>query len=250
MMEVGGRMQAPNNTILQATVGSEMFGLNISSSDRDEMGVCIEDLQAFVGFSEFEQYVLEANKGHELDLTIYSLKKYLRLCLKGNPTVLTLLFVPQERCLVNTYLGAELQGLAPKMWSKAAGRAFLGYLTAQRMRLLGERGGKDVNRPELVEKYGFDTKYAMHMLRLGFQGIEFMETGRMTLPMQERERAFLMNVRLGKVSLQECLTKCGELERSLKDLLDSNFIPEQGDQKSVEDWMLDVYYHQWKGHRG
>lgn len=235
------------NTILRATVGSEMFGLNISSSDRDEMGVCIEDMRDLVGFSEFEQFVLEANKGHELDLTIYSLKKYLRLCLKGNPTVLTLLFVPPERCINRTVYGGDLQGLAPYFWSKTAGRAFLGYLTAQRMRLLGERGGKDVNRPDLVEKYGFDTKYAMHMLRLGFQGVEFLETGRMTLPMREHERTFLMNVRLGQVPLQDCLTKCGELERSLKDLLDSNFIPEQGNQEKVESWMLDVYYNTWRG---
>lgn len=227
-----------------------MFGLNISSSDRDEMGVCVEDLHEFVGFSEFEQYVLEANKGDGLDLTIYGLKKYLRLCLKGNPTVLTLLFVPPERCITLAFAGSELQALAPCFWSKTAGRAFLGYLTAQRMRLLGERGGKDVNRPELVEKYGFDTKYAMHMLRLGYQGVEFLQTGRMTLPMREPDRDFLMGVRLGQVPLQQCLTECGILERTLKDLLDSSsFIPEQGDHQRVEEWMLETYYNTWKGRR-
>jgi uncharacterized protein len=238
-----------NNTILRATVGSEMFGLNIESSDRDEMGVCVEDMHELVGFSEFEQYVTEANKGAELDSTVYSLKKYLRLCLKGNPTVLTLLFVPPERCITLAFAGSELQSLSPCFWSKAAGRAFLGYLTAQRMRLLGERGGKDVNRPELVEKYGFDTKYAMHMLRLGFQGIEFLETGSMSLPLREHERTFLMDVRLGRVPLQQCLTKCGELERNLKDLLNSKLIPEQGNQVKVEDWMLETYYNAWKGRR-
>ena len=47
--------------------------------------------------------------------------------------------------------------------------------------------------------YGFDTKYAMHMLRLGFQGVELLTTGRLSLPMREPERSFLLDVRRGKV---------------------------------------------------
>src|SRR5688572_31106775 len=43
------------------------------------------------------------------------------------------------------------------------------------------------HRPELEEMYGFDTKYAMHMLRLGFQGVELLTTGRLNLPMRSEE---------------------------------------------------------------
>jgi len=131
-------------------------------------------MEHVVGFNPFEQFVLEATKGEGLDLTVYSLRKYLRLALKGNPTILTLLYVPADKCLVREPVGKKLQEMAPYFITKRAGRAFLGYLTAQRQRLLGERGQKDINRPELVAKYGFDTKYAMHMLRLGYQGIELM----------------------------------------------------------------------------
>ena len=55
--------------------------------------------------------------------------------------------------------------------------------------MTGERGQKNVNRPELVEKYGFDTKHAGHMVGLGFQGIEHLETGYITLPMPEDHRS-------------------------------------------------------------
>jgi hypothetical protein len=64
----------------------------------------------------------------------------------------------------------------------------------------------------------FDTKYAMHMLRLGFQGVELLTTGRLSLPMREPARSFLLDVRRGKVSEQECLTRAGELEKDLTDL--------------------------------
>jgi hypothetical protein len=33
-----------------------------------------------------------------------------------------------------------------------------------------------------VAVHGYDTKYAMHVLRLGLQGVELLTTGRFTLP--------------------------------------------------------------------
>src|SRR5205085_1468291 len=104
----------------------------------------------------------------DLDLVIYSMHKFLRLALKGNPQIMEMFFI-KKYVYVNA-LGTHLQELAPYVVSKQAGKAYLGYMQAQRQRLNGERGGKDVNRPELVEKYGFDTKYAMHVVRLGLQG--------------------------------------------------------------------------------
>ena len=68
--------------------------------------------------------------------------------------------------------------------SRASGARFLGYLVAQKLKMKGERA-HTVNRPELVAKYGYDTKFAMHALRLGYEGIEMMTHGRLTLPVAE-----------------------------------------------------------------
>ena len=161
---------AERTTILRGLVGSTIHGLNVEDGleDRDEMGVCVEDIQHVVGLEPFEQYIYRSaaereqrhdakSRSGDLDLTIFSLRKYVRLALKGNPTVLNLLFVPPADCVVRTPLGAHLQELAPIIVSREAGKAFVGYLQAQRQRLVGERGQKNVNRPELVEAYGFDT---------------------------------------------------------------------------------------------
>jgi hypothetical protein len=119
-------------------------------------------------------------------------------------------------------------------------------MESQRQRLLGERGQKKVNRPELEEKYGYDTKYAMHILRLGEQGVELLETGRITLPMPEKVRGMIMDVRLGKVELNDVLQWAGGLERHLKDLLDDAPIREHPDREYVETWMVDTYFQTWK----
>jgi len=93
---------------------------------------------------------------------VYNLRKWARLALKGNPTVLLLLFSPEIH--VTTPLGEELWAAHPLFASRRAGRSFLGYLSAQKDRLLGERGQMRVHRPELVEPHGYDTKCAMHIV--------------------------------------------------------------------------------------
>ena len=250
---------AVQQTILRGLVGSTVHGLNVEDAieDRDEMGVCVEDVEHVVGFQRFEQVVYRTaairegranarSRAGDLDLVIYSLKKYLRLALNGNPTILILLFVRPEDCIIRTETGQALQDLAPKIVSRRAGHAFLGYLQAQRQRLTGERGQKNVNRPELVEKYGFDTKYAMHMLRLGYQGVELMETGRMSLPMREPERTWLRGVREGSTTLEECLRRATELEERLRTLLETSPLPERPDRAAVEPWMVGVYMERWR----
>jgi predicted nucleotidyltransferase len=253
------RDEAERRTILRGLVGSTVHGLSVSdgNDDRDEMGVCLEPIQYAAGLGNFEQFIYRTaaeregkhdakSRAGDLDLVIYSLRKYVRLALDGNPTILNLLFTPRQDLVCIDARGERLRELAPFIASRRAGGRFLGYLTAQRQRLIGERGGKDVRRPELENKYGFDSKYAMHMLRLSFQGIEFMQTGVITLPMPEPERSFVRSVRLGEVPLQDVLTKCGELERQLADLRDTSPLPEHPDTKRVEAFMIDCYYGMWQ----
>src|SRR2546423_1793482 len=76
-----------------------------------------------------------------------------------------------------------------------------GCLPAQKQAMLGQRGGHRPTRPELVEAHGHDTKFAGHVLRLGYQGVEFLESGRITLPMPEPQRQRVLAVRRGEVPL-------------------------------------------------
>lgn len=255
------RAMAERWTILRVPAGSTIHGLNVEGTDdQDEVGICIEDLESVVGFSEFEQYIYRSaaerecrhdapSRHGDLDLTIFSLRKFLRLAMQGNPQILQCLFVPAAACITRLATGAQLQELAPLIVSRKAGARYLGYLEAQRQRLMGEHGQKKVNRPELEEKYGFNTKYAMHILRLGFEGRELMSTGRVTLPMREDERAFTFATRLGQVPLQEVLTKAGELERDIKDLLHDAPIAAEPAYNEIQSWMVKRYWESWKARR-
>jgi hypothetical protein len=83
------------------------------------------------------------------------------------------------------------------------------------------------------------------MLRLGFHGVELLPTGRLSLPMREPERSFLLDVRRGKISEQDCLTRAGELEQEPCALETTSPLPESPDETHVEEWMVEAYRRSW-----
>lgn len=250
------RRIAARHLVLRTTVGSVVHGLNLSGqADRDEMGVCVEPPEYVIGMGKFDQHTErsrpEGQRSQEgdLDLVIYSLRKWMKLAMSGNPTVLLLLFSPEEFWIeANVPVARELQALAPLIVSQRAGHAFLGYMEQQRQRLVGARGQKNVKRPELEDLYGFDTKYAMHVLRLGMQGVDLLTNGKLTLPMSQGDREYLMAVRTGHVELAEVLNRAQEFELLLKRMLDGEtpmYVRVEPDREALDDWLVKTYQRAW-----
>jgi hypothetical protein len=244
------RAIAEDGLILRTTVGSVVHGLsNPGTDDRDEMGVCVEPPEYLLGFRRFEHFVyrtqpegMPSGPG-DLDLTIYGLRKYCGLALKGSPTTLLPLFVDGEHLIARTDAGEELQALAPAFVARSTGRAFLGYLDAQRRGLTGERHATRTR--ELSKLHGYDTKYAMHALRIGYQGLELLETGRITLPMAEPERSALREVRAGKVALDDVLEHLERVTRRLDVASKRRDLPPKPDVGAVDAFVVRTYRQAW-----
>lgn len=254
------RKIAREERILVVEVGSSAHGLQVEGTDdEDLMGVCIPPPTHVIGLGTHHgegvgwqrfQHLVERDRPAgvrsepgDTDFVTYSLHKYCALCLKGNPSALVALFAPVRE---STELGLQLRDIAPSFASKKAGRAFLGYMTQQRERLLGERGQMNVKRPELVEAFGFDTKYAGHVLRLGHQGIEYMKTGTLKLPMEEPWRTLVLQTRTGNVDFHEVIERAVSLEIALEELLVSSPLPDAPDYALVNDWMTKAHFHHWR----
>jgi uncharacterized protein len=242
---------ALDGMILRGTVGSTVHGLHLESQDdRDEMGVAIEPPDRVIGLERWEHHVertqpegVRSGPG-DLDLVVYSARRFCQLAVRGNPTVLLLLFTFERQ--VETELGAELRALAPAFVSRVVGERYRGYLRSQKERLVGTRGQRRVNRPELIEAHGFDTKYAMHVLRLAVQGREMLETGRLELPMSEPERSRILAVRSGEVPYEEAVAWIEEAERELETAHERSRLPDQPDRARVDAWLVDAYQRSWR----
>jgi uncharacterized protein len=260
---------AETGTILRVQVGSGVHGTSISGQDdRDEMGLCLEPPQFVTGLARvpngirgeapsvvFEQYerhtawdrpggVANRSGAGDLDVIIYSARKWARLALAGNPTVLLVLFVPDEEVMFRNDVGAELTDNAHRFVSRLAAGRFLGYLQGQKAAMTGQAGAH-TNRPELVAVHGYDTKYAMHALRLGLQGVELLTTGRITLPVPEPHRLYLRAIRRGEVALPEVIGAIADAEAKLTELREGSEIPEQPDRRWVDEWLHRSYQNFW-----
>jgi hypothetical protein len=187
----------------------------------------------------------------DTDLVMYSLRRYLRLATKGNPTALLPLFAPSSSVLATTQLGDELRALRSAFLSRQAAQRFLGYLDGQRERMLGLHRGAP-HRPELVARHGYDTKYASHALRLAYQGLEIVQHARLTLPMPEPERARVRQVKRGEVPdqaevLAEVATVRSQIESRLAN--DDTPLPAQPDVDAVSAWSVHAHCAHWGWHR-
>lgn len=110
--------------------------------------------------------------------------------------------------------------------------------------MLGLRS-KHTNRPELIERYGYDSKFAYHALRLGLQGIELLLNGSITLPMEPEHRSFLKDVRLGKWTQQQVLEEIDYLANELAALKDSANVPDKPDYTLLNRWLVEGYQYWW-----
>jgi predicted nucleotidyltransferase len=244
------RRIAEDGCILRSVVGSTVHGLaNPGIDDRDEMGVCIEPKEYVLGLRPFEHFVrrtqpegVPSGPG-DLDLVIYGLRKFCRLAMKGSPTVLLLLFVDGEHVVERTPIGEDLQALAPAFISKRTGKAFLGYLDAQRRGLLGDRHATRTR--ELSSQHGYDTKYAMHALRIAYQGIELLETGRISLPVPEPQRARLMTVRRGEPTLEETVEQLDAATAQLSRLVEGSDLPDAANATRIDELLVSAYERAW-----
>lgn len=238
---------ALDNEILRGVVGSTSHGTAIEGQDdRDEMAVFIEPPENVCGLTPCDHYIYRdqpdgvRSQPGDLDLTMFSLRKFCRLATQGNPSVIILLWLPTH--ITRTEIGSDLVDMREAFISKESGKRFLGYLVAQKMKLKGERA-HTVNRPDLVARYGYDTKFAMHALRLGFEGIEMLETRKLTLPVAEPNLTTLRAVRTGQFTYAEALELIEGTEARLRMLLDTCLW--NADVDAINRFMVRAHAEHW-----
>lgn len=247
------REVAEKNEIIRIVNGSKLYGTNVDSSDDDFMAVFLEPAESVFMRGKMETVQLRdkptgvRSEAGDVDCTSYSLRHFAKLAAGGNPSVLTLLSAPDSAVVSETEIGAALRtpGMQQRFASKLAYPRFRGYMQRQKERLLGERNGHMPKRPELVEKYGFDTKYANHVIRLGLQGTEFLTFGYMTLPMPEDEVSLLLRVRNGEFSFQETVEMIERVEGMLEAAGSKSLLPDEPDYEGITSFLRESHEEFW-----
>lgn len=246
----------PVNTILLVEVGSTAHGTGIpGGEDHDEMAVVVEEASQVLGLDErgfrtvMQRTQPEGSRSGpgDIDRVLHSLRRFVRLAASGNPSVLMSLWAPIEHADEH---GLELRALGDAFVGRHVLPRYRGYMQAQGLRLLGLRGAQrgtlgSGGREELIAAHGFDTKFAMHSARLGFQGIELVTTGKLELPIQGEPADWLRSVRHGEVPFQEWWDRSLELDARLGELEDDESIPPGADRARIDAWSTATHQAVW-----
>ena len=246
----------PPSTILLVEVGSTAHGTGIpGGEDNDEMGVVVEAPDEVLGIEDrgFASVMQRtqpegARSGPgDTDRTLHSLRRFLRLAGSGNPSVLMALWAP---VLHATEAGLELRALGDAFVGRHVIPRYRGYMQSQGLRLLGLRGGGHGRRggggrEELIAAHGYDTKYAMHAARLGFQCVELLTTRTLELPIQGEPADWLRAVRRGDVPFDEWWARCLHLDAVLEAFEADERIPAGPDSERITSWSIAAHRAAW-----
>lgn len=193
-------------TILAGWRGSYVHGLLVdgpdSIDDFDFMSIFCAPRDHYLGLNQVKE-TNEVMRDTGLDLVEYELRKMLVLLSRGNPNVLSLLWLKPEHYIFKSAWGEELINRRELFSTIAAYDSFCGYAIGQLKKAGAKsaRGWRGDKRKELFEKFGYDTKNAAHCLRLLRMGREFIETGILNVDRTELDREEILDVKLGKYSL-------------------------------------------------
>ncbi len=228
--------------LLIGLVGSQAYGTATEESDEDYMGVALAPLSYYTGLDQWQNEgtkEFKKEKGDEYDAVVYELKKFFKLCLGFNPNVIPLLYLPKYKYA--TAGGMQLVYNADIFVSKYAYDTFIGYAKSQlsnvKKGITGKYGAK---RKELIQKYGYDVKFAMHTIRLLTMINEFFSTGKMSVN-RGSDIPHLLDIRHGKITEKEFFQEAefllsiaqGEFEKA-------TWIPDKPDFKRANELCMDI----------
>ena len=118
-------MENKLNIVFKALVGSHAYGTSIEGSDKDFKGVFIQSPEDVLNRGYQEQQIV--NK----DECYYELRRFLDLCCSGNPTMLELLFLPEDCILECHPVFKRVLENREKLLSKSCKYSFGGYAYSQ-----------------------------------------------------------------------------------------------------------------------
>lgn len=231
--------------------GSELHGAKVKDTDDlDIYGVYLEPPELILGLERSEFFVWSTagderrNGPDDIDICLYSLRKWAALAAKGNPTALHFLFAPNHAPRPKPW--ESILGNKQVFLSRQAAVQFRGFADSQVRRLQGIGTGKKGQRHELIGAHGYDIKAAMHVIRLLNEGIELMRSGVITLPRQEKN--LLVTIRTGNYgSLERVLDLANHLFVELGQAEFRSSLPEKVDKSKISQLISNIYLRHWRG---
>lgn len=218
-------------------MGSHAYGTHHKDSDTDVYGFTIPPMKyiypyidnliwGYDDFPKFDQFrgeVKGKTKKESLDFQIYNITKYFTLVEANNPNMVDSLFTARNCILIETGIAKLIRQKRKLFLHKGSWHKFKGYAFSQLNKIKTDPDDKQSpERKALIEKYGYDTKFAVHIFRLLDEVEQILTTGNIDLT---RNREQLKSIMKGFYTLEEVHAYFKEKEASLQKAYDASTLP-------------------------
>lgn len=244
----------PDNMLYETMMGSEAYGVSSAESDMDIYGVVIPPKELIFphlsgeipGFGaqiqRFNQWQLHHLKalGKEWDFSVYGIVRFFQLAMDNNPNILDSLFAP-KRCVLHCTQSWEVVRQNRRIFlHKGSWHKFSGYAHSQmhKIRTKMAEGG----RRDLIEKFGYDVKFAYHLVRLMGEVEQIMTEGDLDI---ERDRERLKGIRRGDWKLEDLEAWFTEREKTLGTLYTTSTLRHTPDEPAIRKLLIDCLEHHY-----
>jgi predicted nucleotidyltransferase len=221
-----------NQTVLlKGVVGSTAYGLAHKGSDVDYLGVFAAPTKALLSLHPPK----DTQVSKDPDTTLHEARKFVGLCLGGNPTAFELLWL--EKYEVETRIGRHLISIRESFLGAHRVRdAYLGYAVQQFEWLRRENRFPNVPDPRIE-------KHARHLVRLVQQGLELYRTGKLTIRLDKPEYVREMGVKIAA----DPEVGSALVEQARHDFSgDSPALPDKASEEEAEFWLHRVRTEFWR----
>jgi len=251
-----------SNVLYETIMGSYAFGVSTDISDFDTVGFCVppKDMifphlaghiegfgrqkQKFVCYQKHHVWVEDemGGRGREYDLNVYNIVHYFHLCMENNPNMIASLFTPQDCVLHSTTVANMVRDKRKLFLHKGCWHRFKGYAYNQLHKMRTKTPQEDSKRFEIVQKFGYDVKFAYHVVRLLDEVEQMLVEGDLDI---RRNRAQLKAIRRGEVPEEEIYQWATEKEKGLEKAYEESKLPYGPDQDAIKKLLLECLEEHW-----
>ncbi len=253
----------PGNVRFEGVQGSVAYGAATDDSDCDLVGWCVppKDMvfphlagdidgfgtqkKKFVCYQKHHVFDENASggRGRMYDINIYNIVHFFHLCMKNNPNMISSLFLPAECILHTSIIGNMVREKRHIFLHKGCWHRFKGFAYSQLAKMETKSPEAGSKREKLVEEFGYDVKFAYHLVRLLYEVEQILTTGDLNLRRNSEE---LKSIRHGEWPVEKVKTFFAEKEQSLERIYEEcDVLPWGPREDEIKQLLLDCLEEHW-----
>jgi predicted nucleotidyltransferase len=224
-------------------MGSVAYGVSAESSDIDVYGIFMPPKDTVFPhlageifgfgtqikrFETWQEHHVAAH-GKSWDFSIFGIVKFFQLAMENNPNVIDSLFTPRRCVVSSTAVGEYIREHRVDFLHKGAWHKFKGYAYSQLNKI--KTKSPTGKRAELAEQFGYDVKFAYHVVRLLLEVEQILVARDIDL---ERDREQLKAIRRGEWTLEQLEQWAQDKEKALEALYHTSAVPYAPDEAQLK----------------